>query len=115
MLEVAYGLPYKHEDSTVAINLVDAQLEQDSSQVPFARDSEQERFEMMRTRILNDERVGYSKGKNLDLEFLLNGICSIFKPIQEEALEDDSLQTALTAQDRKNDYRGTLGKDRGGP
>ena len=26
MVEMAYGLPYQHEDSTVAINLVDAQL-----------------------------------------------------------------------------------------
>ncbi len=37
MVEMAYGLPYKHEDSTVAINLVDTQLEQDLSQLPFAR------------------------------------------------------------------------------
>ncbi len=59
MVEMAYGLPHKHEDSTVAINLVDAQLEQDLSQSPFARD--QDRFEMMR--ILNEERVEYSKGK----------------------------------------------------
>ena len=29
MVEMAYGLPCKHEDSTVAINIVDAQLEQD--------------------------------------------------------------------------------------
>jgi len=32
MVEMAYGLPYQHEDSTVAINLVDAQLEQDLAQ-----------------------------------------------------------------------------------
>ena len=51
MVEMAYGLPYKHEDYMVAINLVDAQLELDLSQSPFAR--EQERYEMMR--ILNDE------------------------------------------------------------
>ncbi len=44
MVEMAYGLPYKHEDSNVAINLVDAQLEQDLSQSPFARD--QDRFEL---------------------------------------------------------------------
>ncbi len=31
MVEMACRLPYKHEDSTVAINLVDAQLEQDLS------------------------------------------------------------------------------------
>ena len=40
MVEMAYGLPYKHEDSTVAINIVDAQLELDLSQAPFAKDQE---------------------------------------------------------------------------
>ncbi len=93
MGEMAYGLPYQHEDSTVAINLVNAQLEQALSQSLFARD--QDRFEMIR--ILNEESVEHSKGKSLDLELLLNRIRSIFKPIEEEALEDESLQAALTA------------------
>ena len=80
MVEMAYGLPYKHEDSTVAINIADAQLELDLSQAPFA--NHQERFEMMR--ILNDERVEYSKGKALDLELLLNRIGNVFKPIEDD-------------------------------
>jgi hypothetical protein len=46
MVEMAYGLPYQHEDSMVAINLVDAQLERDLSQSPFDRD--QDLFEMIR-------------------------------------------------------------------
>ena len=43
--------------------------------------------------ILNEERVEYSKGKSLDhdLELSLNRIGSIFKPIEEEALEDELL------------------------
>ncbi len=84
------------------------QLELDSGQAPFAR--EQERFKMLR--ILNDERVKYSKGKKLDLEWLLNRIGSVSKPKEEEALEDDSLQAALTAQVQMNNYecKGTLGK-----
>ena len=102
MVEMAYDLPCKHEDSTVAINLVNAQLEQDLSQSPFARDQDQ--FEMMRK--LNEECVEYSKGKSLDLEKLLNKIGSIFKPIEEEAQEDESLQAALTAQIRKGKYKG---------
>ena len=40
MVEMAYGLPYRHEDSTVAINIVDAQLELDLSQSPFAKEQE---------------------------------------------------------------------------
>ena len=76
MVEMAYGLPYKLEDSTVAINLVKAQMEQDLSQLQFVR--EQDRFKAMRV------RVGYSKGKMLDLEMLdlellLNKICIFFK------------------------------------
>ena len=108
MVEMAYGLPYQHEDSTVTINLVDAQLERDLSQSPFARD--QDRFEMIR--ILNDERVEYSKGNSPDLEQLLNKIGSIFKPIEEEAPEDETLQAALTAQIRKSKYKGTQAKHR---
>jgi hypothetical protein len=61
MVEMAHGLPYKHEDSKVAINLIDSQLEQDLSQSPFARD--QDRFKMMQ--ILNVECVEYSKGRSL--------------------------------------------------
>ena len=109
MVEIEYGLPYKHEDSTIAINLVDTQLELELSQSPFAR--EQERFEMMR--ILNGERVKYSKGKVLDLELLLNRIGSDFKPIEDETPEDESLQSALSAQVRKNEYKVTHGRDRG--
>ncbi len=47
MVEMAFGLPYQHEDSKLAINLVDAQLEQDLSQSLFAR--EQDKIEMMLT------------------------------------------------------------------
>jgi hypothetical protein len=93
---MAYGLPYKHEDSTVAINLVDAPLEQDLSPSPFARD--QDWFEMML--ILNEERVEYSKGKSLDLELLLNRIGSIFKPIEEAAPEDALLLLKHTTTSR---------------
>ena len=107
MVEMAYGLPYKHEDSTGAINLVDAQLEQDRSQSPFARD--QDWFEMMR--MLNEELVEYSKGKTLNFELLLNRIGSIFKPIEEEAQEDETLQAALTAQICKSEYQGTQAKN----
>ncbi len=109
---MAYGLPYKHEDSTVAIDLVDAPLlvEQDSSQSPSAW--KQERFEMIR--ILNEKRVEYSKGKKLDLEWLLNRIGSISQPIEGETPEDESLQAALMAQVRQNEYTGMQGKNLGG-
>jgi hypothetical protein len=66
-------------------------------------------------RILNEERVEYSKGKSPDLEQLLNKIGSNFKPIEEEAPEDETLQAALTAQIRKSEYKGTQAKNRTGP
>ena len=68
-------------------------------------------------RILNDseERVEYSKGKTIGLESLLNRISSVFKPIDDETSEDESLQVALTAHVCKSEYKGTQGRDRGGP
>ena len=38
MVKMAYGLQYKHEDHTTAINLIDEQLEKINSQVPLARE-----------------------------------------------------------------------------
>ena len=46
-------------------------------------------FEMMR--MLNDERVEYSKGKVLDRELLLKGIGSVFKPIEDGTPDEESL------------------------
>ena len=61
-------------------------------------------------RILNDERVEYSKGKALELELLLNRIGSVFKPVEEETPDVESLQAALSAQVRKNEYKLTTTK-----
>ena len=55
--------------------------------------------------ILNYERVEYSKGKALELELLLNRIGSVFKPVEEETPDEESLQAALSAQVRKNEYK----------
>ena len=66
-------------------------------------------------RILNDERVEYSKGKALKLELLLNRIGSVFKPVEDDTPEEESLQAALSAQVHKNEYKGMQGKDRGCP
>ena len=46
---------------------------------------------------------------------MLNRIGSVFKPIEDETPEEESLQAALSTQVCKNEYRGTQGKDRGGP
>ena len=53
MVKTAYGLPYKHDDHTTAVNFMDAQLEKINSQAVFAR--EQDRLEMIR--ILHAARV----------------------------------------------------------
>ena len=66
-------------------------------------------------RILNDERVEYSNGKVLELELLPNIIGSVFKPVEDDTPEKESLQVALSAQVRKNEYKGMQGKDQGGP
>ena len=49
----------------------------------------------------------------MDLELLLNRIGSVFKTIEDETPEEE--QALLSTQVRKNEYRGTQGKDRGGP
>ncbi len=46
MVEMAYGLPYKSEDHTTALQLIDAQLEKINSQANFAR--KQDRLEAIR-------------------------------------------------------------------
>ena len=53
MVEMAYGLPYKHDDHTTAINLINSQWERINLQHIFAR--EQDQFEMIR--ILHAECV----------------------------------------------------------
>ena len=85
MVEMVYGLPYKHDDHTTAIMFIDAQLEKFNSQAVFA--SEQDRLEMIR--IMHAACVEAGDGKDLDLELLLNLIGGIFKP-DEEATENDA-------------------------
>ena len=100
MVEMAYGLPYKHDDHKTAINFIDAQLEKINSQAVFAR--EQDRLEMIR--ILHAARVEAGDGKGLDLELLLNQIKGIFKPDEGAKENEESLQAALSAQVRKTNY-----------
>ena len=84
MIEISHGLPYKQDDHTTAINLIDVQLEKVNSQTNFAR--EQDRLRLIR--ILHAIRVESCSGKTLDLELLLNQI-PLFKPDEEAPEEDD--------------------------
>ena len=68
MVEMAYGLPYKEDDHTTAIQFIDAQLEKINSQAVFGW--EQDRLEMIR--VLHAARVEAGDGKDLDMEILLN-------------------------------------------
>ena len=100
MVEMAFGLPYKDEDHTTAVQFIDAQLEKINSQAVFAR--EQDRLEMIR--ILHAARVDSDNGKTLDLEIILNLVGGIFKPEDESAGDEASLQAALSAQVRRTNY-----------
>ena len=95
MVEMAYGLSYKSEDHTTALQLIDAQLEKINSQANFAR--EQDRLEAIR--VLHAARVQAGNGHKLDLELLLNQLGGIFKP-EEVNPEDETLHAALSAQVR---------------
>ena len=113
MVEMAFGLPYKQDDHTTAMQFIDAQLEKINSQAVFAR--EQDRLEMIR--VLHAARVDSDNGKDLDMEILLNLIGGIFKPEDEAAGDDQSLQAALTAQVRRTNYenRGMATQERKAP
>ena len=102
MVEMAHGLPYKHEDHTTAIKFIDAQLEKINSQAVFAR--EHERLEMIR--VLHAARVEAGNGKDLDMEILLNQVGGIFKAEEETANNEDSLQAALSANVQRQNYAG---------
>ena len=62
MVEMASGLPYKHDDHTTAIQFIDAQLEKINSQAVFGR--EQDRLEMIR--VLHTACVEAGDGKDLE-------------------------------------------------
>ena len=113
MVEMAYGLPYKDEDHTTAIQFIDAQLERINSQTVFAH--EHERLEMIR--ILHAARVEAGNGKDLDIEILLNQVGGIFKPEEETPDNEDSLQAALSANVQRQSFanRGAAVQDRRGP
>ena len=113
MVEMAVGLPYKQEDHTTAMQFIDAQLEKINSQAVFAR--EQDRLEMIR--VLHAARVEADNGKNLDMEILLNLIDGIFKPEDEAAGDETSLQAALTVQVLRTNYenRGMATQERKAP
>ena len=100
MVEMAFGLPYKHEDHTTAIQFIYAQLETFNLQAVFAQ--EQDRLEMIR--VLHAARLESDNGKDLDMEILLNLIGGIFKPEDEAAGEYTSLQAALTVQVWRTNY-----------
>ena len=115
MVEMAYGLPYKEDDHTTAIQFIDAPLEKINSQAVFGR--EQDRLEMIR--VLLAARVEAGNGTDLDMEILLNQVGGIFKTDSEEeaAGDEESLQAALSAQVRRPTYenRGMVIQDRNGP
>ena len=58
MVEMAFGLPYKQDDHTTAMQFINARLEKINSQAVFAR--EQDRLEMIRT--LHAARVDADNG-----------------------------------------------------
>ena len=63
MIEDAFGLPFKSEDSMTAINFMDAQIEAVESSMPFASKSDRMGF----TRSLHELKLEYETKGNLDL------------------------------------------------
>ena len=55
-------------------------------------------------RVLHAARVDSDNGKTLDMEIILNLVGGIFKPEDESAGDEASLQAALSAQVRRTNY-----------
>ena len=68
-------------------------------------------------RVLHAARVEAGNGNDLDIDILLNLIGGIFKPEEEAAGDEESLQAALSAQVRRQTYenRGMAAQDCKGP
>ena len=113
MVEMANCLPYKEDDHTTAIQFIDAQLERINSQAVFGR--EQDILEMIR--VLHAARLEAGNGKDLGMKILLIQVGEIFKPEEEAAGDEDSLQATLSANVRRPTYenRGMAVQDRKGP
>ena len=114
MVEMAYGLQYKHDNHTTAINLIDVQLEKIDSQVTFAR--EQDRLEMIRE--LHAARV-----ESLEMErFCTLNYCSIrsgeySNPMKRQQKMTIHYKRHYLLKVRKTNYenRGAAAYDRNGP
>ena len=65
-------------------------------------------------RVLHAARVEAGNGKDLDMEILRNQVGGIFKPKEEAASNEDSLQAALYANVQRLNYesRGMTAQDR---
>jgi hypothetical protein len=113
MVEMAYGLPYKYEDHTTALQLMNALLEKINSQANFAWEQDQ----LVIIRILHFASVKSGNGQNVDLELLLHQLGGIFKPEDDNQEEDSTLQAALSTQVRKMNFEnlGAAIQDRSEP
>ena len=67
-------------------------------------------------RIVHAARVDAGNGRDLDMEILLNQVGGIFKPDEEAASNEDSLQAALSANVQRSNFanRGMAAQDRKG-
>ncbi len=94
MIEDAFGLTFQSEDSMTAINFVNAQIEAEESRIPFASEADRMGF----TRSLHELKLEYATKGKLDLGQTFDKLTRAFRVREEILIEDDTLQTAFTAQ-----------------
>jgi hypothetical protein len=94
MIEDAFGLPFQSEDSMTAINFVNAQIEAEESIIPFASEAERMGF----TRSLHELKLEYETKGKLDLGQTFDKLTRAFRVREETIHEDDTIQSAFTAQ-----------------
>ena len=94
MIEDDFGLPLQSEDSMTAINFVNAQIEAEESPLPFASELDRMGF----TRTLHELKLEYETDGKLDLGQTFDKLTKAFRVRVETIIDDDTLQSALTAQ-----------------
>ncbi len=94
-----YGLPYKSEDYTTALQLINEQWKI-NLQANFAR--ERDRLEAIR--VLYAAHLQAENGHKLDLRLLLDQLGGVFRPEEVTPEDEGSLHAVLLAQVRKPNY-----------
>ena len=94
MIEMTFALPFGAEDSMMAINFVNAQIDVDENRFPFTSEHDKMSFQ----RALFEAKLLHEKNGKLDLTQLFDKLMRTFRTKDVTHTEEDNLQSAMAAQ-----------------